>query len=645
MKGYSNTNHLLFLFIIFAGAALRFYDLGNLMFTFDEFSALFRTGFDDFRLLIQKGVVEPDTHPAGVQVFLNYWVKLTGHHEMLIKLPFILMGMASIFLIYQLGTTWFNPTVGLIGAMFLAFLQYPVTYTVFARPYASGLFFTLLMIVFWSRAFIEEGKKMSFGCIAGYIVSGALCAYNHYFSLFLLGLVGLSGLFAVERKKLLFYVVSNIAIFILFIPHLRIFFIQLGKGGVGSWLSKPEPMFFIDYLQYILHFSKPMYLIALLLLVLTFIFREKHDRGKMKLRILLSVWILITWLTGYFYSVYVNPVLQYSVLIFTYPLLVILTFSFVRDLKPVLKIIVVGVFFSVSLYSLIFTRQHFSVLYSSGYREIPELAAGYESEYGKEKVTTLFSLPPKILDHYMDQLELHQMEYTSLDSFGNPAQLKTFLAQQNSAFLTFGCTGLGRMEYLPILLDYYPNILNRKSWFLCDLWFLSKEIQGNETTDQEHVLFSYEDSFVETGNLIHGAGSADATGYRMGAQQEYFSLYDGKMIDLNTGTNNLIVISVDLMLPDGLTPGMIVSEMRAGDELFDWRSVSFNDFHIEGEVTTRIYMVANLADLRPEGVTDFKTFIWNKHADEFHVLGFKLEVWRGNPILYGLYERIGNSCH
>lgn len=642
MTRYLNTNNLILLFIILAGAALRFYDFGNLMFTFDEFSALFRTGFDDFGLLIQKGVVEPDTHPAGVQVFLNYWVKLTGHNEMLIKLPFVLMGIASIFLMYQLGTTWFNPTVGLIGAMLLAFIQYPITYTVFARPYASGLFFSLLMIVFWSRAFIEDGKK-SAPYVVGYVISGAMCAYNHYFSLFLLGLVGLSGLFVVERKKLLVYIVSNIAIFILFIPHLRIFFIQLGKGGVGSWLSKPDPWFFIDYLQYILHFSKPMYWIALLLLVLTFIFRAVDISGKMKLRILLGVWLLITWLTGYFYSVYVNAVLQYSVLIFTFPLLVILAFSFVRDLKPILKLIVVGVFFSVSLYSLILTRQHFSILYHSGYREIPELAARYESQYGKEMVTTLLSMPPKILDYYIEKLELNQLEYTSLDSFNSPAHLKEFLKQQSTEFLTFGWSGLGRLEYLPVLLEYYPNIKNRESWFLCDLWFLSKEVQRNETIDQEHVLFSYEKSFVETSGLIYRVESADATGYQIGSEQEYFSLYNGKMNDLIIGKNNLIVITVDLIIPNGQTSGMIVSEMRAGDELFDWRSVSFSDFHMEGETNTRIYMMMNMADLkRLKEVTDFKTFIWNIHSGEFQVVSFKLEVWSGNPILYGLYESVPN---
>ena len=115
------------------------------------------------------------------------------------------------------------------------------------------------------------------------------------------------------------------------------------------------------------------------------------------------------------------------------------------------------------------------------------------------------------------------------------------------------------------------------------------------------------------------------------------------MNDLIIGKNNLIVITVDLIIPNGQPSGMIVTEMRAGDELFDWRSVSFSDFHIEGEANTRIYMVNQLADLKKlEKVTDLKTFIWNKHSGTFQVMSFKLEVWSGNPILYGLYESVPN---
>jgi hypothetical protein len=639
MKKYRHTDHIILLFIILAGLALRLYDFGNLMFTFDEFSALFRTGFDDFGLLIRKGVVETDTHPAGVQVFLNYWVKLTGQNEVLIRLPFVLMGIGAIFLVYHLGSSWFNPAVGLISAMFLAFLQYPVTYTVFARPYASGLFFSLLMIVFWSKAFFEENGKFTF-YMTGYIVAGALCAYNHYFTLFLLGLVGLSGLFLIKRNKLISYLISNLLIFVLFTPHLQIFFIQLGKGGVESWLSKPDPRFWVDYLQYILHFSKPVYWFAGILLVLTLVWHAKDIRSKMKFRILLTVWLLITWSTAYFYSLFVSAVLQYSVLVFTFPLLVILVFSFSRNFNPMLKISVVTVFFVVSLYSLISTRQHYKVLYHSGYSEIPELAAGYKDQYGNDNVTTLLQLPPKILDYYIGKLNLQPLEFTKLDQFSSPAELRKFLSQQNTTYLAVGWAGADYLNYLPVLLEYYPVFVNKQHWFLCDFWFLSGDVTEKNMLAENHILYRYEQSFENSLGRMGEPDSVYSSGYEMTAGQEYLSLFNGKMKDLTLSRHNLIVITLEVMIPQRQSPAMIVSEMRAGGELFDWRAVPFNDFYIEGEPFTRIYQVVNLADLkRVEKVTDLNVYIWNKHSVKFKVLSLKLEVLEGNPRLYGLYER------
>ena len=83
----TGTDSLLICLIIIIGAVLRFYNYADIPFTHDEFSALFRTQFSNFHDLIIKGVLV-DTHPAGVQVFLYYWVKLVGISEPLVKLPF-----------------------------------------------------------------------------------------------------------------------------------------------------------------------------------------------------------------------------------------------------------------------------------------------------------------------------------------------------------------------------------------------------------------------------------------------------------------------------------------------------------------------------------------------------------------------------
>jgi uncharacterized membrane protein len=189
-------NRCILLGIMIVAAVLRFYDYANIPFMHDEFSALFRTQFDSFLELIQKGVKETDTHPPGIQVFLYYWVKLFGTSEWVVKLPFTLCGLLSVALIYLIAKKWYNETVGLISAAFLASIQYTIMYSQIERPYVSGLFFSLAMVYFWTQL-IQNPEKHFYRNSIFYILFSSLCAYNHHFSLLFTAIVGLTGLFLI----------------------------------------------------------------------------------------------------------------------------------------------------------------------------------------------------------------------------------------------------------------------------------------------------------------------------------------------------------------------------------------------------------------------------------------------------------------
>ena len=219
------THHYILLGILVLGAVLRFWNFSEIPFTHDEFSALGRLHFDSFGELIAKGV-KIDGHPAGVHVFMYYWIQLFGESEIAVKFPFITMGIASIYLIYSIGKLWFNYSVGLISAAFMATMEFSVMYSQIARPYISGLFLCLLMVVYWSKL-IKTPQTNFWKNYTGFVLAAALCAYNHHFSLLFAAIVGVSGVFLVQKKYLLKYALSGLAIFVLYLPHLSIFLYQL----------------------------------------------------------------------------------------------------------------------------------------------------------------------------------------------------------------------------------------------------------------------------------------------------------------------------------------------------------------------------------------------------------------------------------
>jgi len=271
------------------------------------------------------------------------------------------MGMLCIWLVFSIGKFWFNETVGYLAAAFVATIQYTVMYSQIARPYISGLFFSLMMVWCWSNYFFNEKRKRI--QLAGYILFAVLCCYDHYFSLLFAAIVGITGLFFLDKKNWKEYLVANAIVVLLFLPHLSITFNQLNIGGVGGWLSKPDSSFFQHYLDYIFEFSWWVKGTVIALIILSFIFLDKKSRGKDKFRIIALLWFLLPYFIGYFYSVYRNPVLQYSVLIFSFPFLLFFIFSFFRTLKAAANFLLILIVMSTSCYALIFERKHYEIFY------------------------------------------------------------------------------------------------------------------------------------------------------------------------------------------------------------------------------------------------------------------------------------------
>src|SRR5690554_1470642 len=261
------SNQWILIIILVISVVLRMFNFSDIPFTHDEFSALDRLDYDSFSALINEGV-KIDGHPAGVQVFLYYWTKLFGFSEQALKFPFIVFGILSVYLTYLIGKRWFNETVGLLSAATVSCLQFTVMFSQIARPYISGLLFSLLMVYYLTRLIQQPEKKFWRNGFL-FVIASTLCAYNHHFSLLFAAIVGISGAFFIKKQFLWRYVLLGLGIFILYIPHLSIFFYQLNLGGIEAWLAKPEPDFVLHFISYIFNHSW-IFISTILLIALGF---------------------------------------------------------------------------------------------------------------------------------------------------------------------------------------------------------------------------------------------------------------------------------------------------------------------------------------------------------------------------------------
>lgn len=637
------TNKLLLLFIVVVAIGLRFYNFFEIPFTHDEFSAIFRTQFHSFSELIEKGV-RVDGHPAGIQVFLYYWIKIFGISEWVVKLPFILFGIFSVVLIFLIAKIWFNETVGLISAAFISTIQFTVIQSQIARPYSSGLFFTLLMVYFWSLLMKSPQKGFVKNSIL-FILSSALCAYNHHFSLLFAAIVWLSGLLIVNKQFLVKYLFSGIGIFILYIPHLQIFFHQLSLGGVGGWLAKPHNDYIINYISYIFNFSTFIFLLVAAIVLWGF-YRLRLKELSFKNYLLFSVWFFLPFLIGFFYSKYVNAVLQYSVLIFSTPYLLFILFGHLKEQKVFVNYIIVFSILAINIYSLIAERQHYTLFYRSPYLEI--LNEHKAVRFNTDSVFSVIDSHRKITGNLISRYDI-DTNFTWFDTFSNEKEFASFLNEQSKSYkyFYFGCLSHNEPVNFQIAQKYFPNLLWQKNYQAGCSFLFSKEPK-QETGIIDVLTFDSPASSswknINENMISDSVSFSGNNSYLIDNSVEWGPTYSGVLNNIIDNNYNMIDISVNVLAEGEVNDFLLSTSIESHGQNIHWRSSSYKTFQSvksDGSKWVTIFSTIKLSDMYLNYKDlEIKIFIWNNNKQRFYIDDFKIKLRDGNPVVYGLIGKI-----
>jgi hypothetical protein len=196
-----------------ATLALRFSQIGQTLLGDETFSY-----FD----IIHKsfGAVVSNVHTGGENspplYFMLAWLSIhIGDPTEWIRLPSILLGAATVPVVYAIGRMTVGRWAGLAAAALLAASPFTIYYGVEARPYATMTFFVALSLLLLLRA-VDTGRR---GWWAGYTLAVAAAAYSHYTCVFVLVVAGAWSLWA-ARRQLVTALVANLAVPVLYIPWL-----------------------------------------------------------------------------------------------------------------------------------------------------------------------------------------------------------------------------------------------------------------------------------------------------------------------------------------------------------------------------------------------------------------------------------------
>ena len=602
--------------IMVVAAVLRLWKLGQVPFMHDEFSAMTRLGYDSFRELIRQGVA-PDAHPAGVQVFLYYWAKVVGWNAFWVKLPFVLMGIGSIYLIYIIGRQWFNRKVGLLSAAFFAVSEFTVFYSQLARPYAAGLFFVLLQVYFWNCVLFDV-KKPSPWLWVGFALSSWLAAMMHAFSIAQAGLIFLTGLFFLSKERRKAYWLSGLGALLLFSPNLPIFYRQLFfNGGVGGWLSAPKSSFLFDFLQYTMNYDYLFMFVTGVIVVLPFILGH-YERRKNAMRFVGLAWFLVIFLLAYIYSLVREPIIQFSTLLFCYPFLIIVAFSFftTRTLSPIQAVAAVLSLLFVGVASLINTRQYYRNMYHQGYDQIAVEMQEDEGQYGGQVRFATWTGIREAAEYYQEPTGIENRIVFDRDN--SLVDFNRWLDEHGETpLLGFGWTDYAGPVWEVNAVGNYPYLIEKKDWFTSRYLTLSK-------TPLEGAQYLLNELSADSCLYVEGQEWGQACTFSCDSLPKDVEAL-GVIIHFHNYTelNNCVAV--------------IEVHDIATDSLVLWNGSLPEDGHfLPGDHAIADAIIFN-DNFTPEGKT-IKAYLWNQDKKPLVVTKLSYYYTKKSPVLTGLYE-------
>ena len=169
-----------------------------------------------------------DFHPPLYFAILWIWGHVFGFSEISVRLPSVILAVATLGLTYLIGKDLFSKKIGLLTALILTLAPLHIYYSQEARMYSLSCFAAALSFYFLIR--LVQGKSW-----LGYILSLVLLLYSGY----LVYLILPSQLIFVLWSKKSFLkkvVLSQIISLICLVPWLSIFNQQLQTGRMAAIL-------------------------------------------------------------------------------------------------------------------------------------------------------------------------------------------------------------------------------------------------------------------------------------------------------------------------------------------------------------------------------------------------------------------------
>jgi uncharacterized protein YxeA len=209
-------------------------------------------------------------------------------------------------------------------------------------------------------------------------------------------------------------------------------------------------------------------------IALGFVIAKKSIKINYKHYLLFFVWFMLPLLIGYVYSVNVNAVLQFSVLIFSFTFGVYLFFGHLPNCSPKTNLILVVSILVLGVYSLVFQRQHYTYFYQSCYIKVLEDYKKVNEE--EDDVLSVIQSVDHINEYYTEKMNI-DTNYAWFDDFKSMNDFKLFIEKNGPQHKKLYLGSMHNISpiAIPIIREYYPRIEMQHNYFGGTTYLFSKK--------------------------------------------------------------------------------------------------------------------------------------------------------------------------
>ncbi|MFI5135280.1 MAG: hypothetical protein ACHQD9_05470, partial [Chitinophagales bacterium] len=350
---------------------------------------------------------------------------------------------------------------------------------------------------------------------------------------------------------------------------------------------------------------------------------------------------------GYFYSRYYNPVLQYSVLIFSFPFLLLLLFSLFKDLNVILKSSFVALILIVGIYSLVFERKHYDLFYKQPVEQMVKYSVDFAKEHPGKKLWIEIQEPSKYMSYYLKKWNSNVIIHSYNDSL-----IQDYIASQKMVRKEnpdYVLCGNIPYDQLRLFRNSFPKIINVQKGFTYDFFAFAKENDSSSSLNE--VDYSTAINFSDTAKMwnynpafVKKDSSSGKTFYQMDSALEFSPNFTTNLHSIMEHRDDYLVIDAEV---SGVKPGskasLVLTFSNNGPVLF-LQEKPFS-FFIDSSGTGHIVNAFHFRDFNfTKADPEVKFYLWNKDHESFKIISMKAEVMKGNPLIYSMIEPVPPSA-